>query len=126
LEPVPVQRAIDLDANVVYVLGQSSGPGEDVPARMAALQVLLRSFGISRYARLPDPTSLARLGQRVIVVPGAPVAGIDITDFSHTPRLIRDSVSRAHRFMDNLDHSRQTEVQEFIETRPAASAITQR
>jgi NTE family protein len=126
LEPVPVQRAIDLDASVVYVLGQSSGPGEDVPARMAALQVLLRSFGISRYARLPDPTSLARLGQRVIVVPGAPVTGIDITDFSQTPRLISDSVSGAHRFMDNLDHSHQTEVYEFVKTRPAAAAIAQR
>jgi NTE family protein len=103
LEPVPVQRAVDTDARVVYVLGQNFGPGEDVPARMAALHVLLRSFGISRYARLPDPTSLAHTGQRVLVVPGASAAGIDITDFSDTRRLISDSTSRAHRFLDNMD-----------------------
>ena len=105
LEPVPVQRAVDLDASVVYVLGQSSGPSEDVPPRMAALHVLLRSFGISRYTRLPDPASLARLGQRVVVVPGAHARGIDITDFTHTARLICESTSRAHRFMDSLDRS---------------------
>ena len=105
LEPVPVQRAVDTDASVVYVLSQNFGPGEDVPPRMAALHVLLRSFGVSRYARLPDPGSLARLGQRVVVVPGAPVMGIDITDFTHTRRLIGDSVTRAHRFLDNLDRS---------------------
>ena len=105
LEPVPVQRAVDTDASVVYVLSQNFGPGEDVPPRMAALHVLLRSFGVSRYARLPDPGSLARLGQRVVVVPGAPVIGIDITDFTHTRRLIIDSVTRAHRFLDNLDRT---------------------
>jgi NTE family protein len=105
LEPVPVQRALDTDARLIYVLSQNFGPGEDVPMRMAALHVLLRSFGISRYARLPDPTSLTRMGQRVIVVPGAPVAGIDITDFTHTRRLISDSTSCAHRFLDSLDRT---------------------
>ena len=106
LEPVPVQRAVETDASVIYVLGQSSGPGEDVPAQMAALHVLLRSFGISRYARLPDPTSLAHTGQRVVVVPGASAAGIDITDFSATRRLVSESTSRAHRFLDDMDRSR--------------------
>lgn len=111
LEPMPVQRAVDTDANVVYVLGQNSGPGEDVPPRMPALHVLLRSFGISRYARLPDPTSLAHVGQRVVVVPGAPTVGIDITDFAEARRLISDSASRAHRFFDSLDRpSQQSEV----------------
>jgi NTE family protein len=103
LDPVPVQRAVDTDARVVYVLGQNFGPGEDDPPRKAALHVLLRSFGVSRYARLPDPTTLARMGQRVVVVPGAPTAGIDITDFSQTRCLIMDSVTRAHRFLDSLD-----------------------
>jgi predicted acylesterase/phospholipase RssA len=105
LEPIPVQHAVDTDARVVYVLGQNIGQDEYVPPRMAALHVLLRSFGISRYARLPDPASLTRLGQRVVVVPGAPTVGIDITDFSHTRRLIEDSVSCAHRFLDDLDRS---------------------
>ena len=105
LEPVPVQRAVDTDADVVYVLGQNLGPGEDIPPRMAALHVLLRSFGISRYARLPDPTSLAHVGQRVVVIPGASANGIDITDFTHTDRLISESVERAHRFLDHLERS---------------------
>ena len=104
LEPVPVQRAVDTDASLIYLLGADLGPG-DCPPRMAALHVLLRSFGVSRYARLPDPTSLARAGQRVVVVPGASAAGIDITDFSHTRRLISDSVSRAHFFLDKEDRS---------------------
>ncbi len=29
LEPAPVQRAVDLDASTVYVLGEIVGPGED-------------------------------------------------------------------------------------------------
>jgi len=104
LEPVPIARAVDTDASVIYVLGQTFGPGDAAP-RMGALHVLLRSFGISRYAGLPDPASLAHVGQRVIVVPGAPVAGLDITDFSQSDRLIRDSTARAHRFLDGLDVS---------------------
>lgn len=103
LEPVPVQRAVDTDAKVVYLLGQVFGPGEDDPRSKGALDVLLRSFAVSRYSRLPDPTSLARVGQRVVVVPGARAVGIDITDFSHTRRLIKESVSRAHRFLDRLE-----------------------
>jgi NTE family protein len=109
LEPVPVQRAIDTDARVIYVLGETFGPGQDAPSRLAALHVLLRSFGVSRYGRLPDPTSLARVGQRVVVVPGAPAGGIDITDFSQSERLISDSVSRAHQFLDGLDRSSVTD-----------------
>jgi NTE family protein len=105
LEPVPVQRAVDTDASVIYVLGQNLGPGEEVPERMAALSVLLRSFGISRYARLPDPTSLARRGQQVVVVPGASAMGIDITDFSHTEKLISESRATAGRFLDALERS---------------------
>lgn len=103
LDPVPVQRAVDTDANVVYVLGQNLGPADDVPPRMAALSVLLRSFGISRYAGLPEPTRLARAGQRVIVVPGARSVGVDITDFGQTERLISESVTTAHRYLEDLD-----------------------
>lgn len=103
LEPIPVQRAVDTDARVIYLLGQTVGFGEDDPPQLAALHVLLRCFGISRYARLPDPASLARVGQRVIVVPGAPAGGIDITDFSHTDGLVKESTSCAHRFLDEIE-----------------------
>jgi NTE family protein len=99
LEPAPVQRAVDLDASTVYVLGEIVGPEDERPRRLTALDVLIRSFAISRYARLPDPTALARAGQRVITVPGADTTGIEITDFSHTSRIIDESRVRSRRFL---------------------------
>jgi NTE family protein len=99
LEPAPVQRAVDLDASTVYVLGEIVGPGDEPPARMTALDVLVRSFAVSRYARLPDPAGLARVGQRVIVVPGADTVGVAITDFRHTDRLLTESHERSTRFL---------------------------
>ena len=47
LEPVPVNRAVDLDATNVYVIGEPSGP-EPRNTRPNALEVLIRSFDISR------------------------------------------------------------------------------
>ena len=98
LEPAPVQRAVDLDATTVYVLGDS-GLDEQPSPRLTALEVLVRSFAVSRYARLPDPVSLARPGQRVIVVPGADAAGVDLTDFSHTRRLIAEAEIASRHFL---------------------------
>lgn len=90
LEPVPVQRAVELGATTIYVLGE--GDRSAPPAgRLTALQVLLHSFAISRYARLPDFTRLAHRGQQVIVLRGASTAGLDIRDFSHTGRLVAES-----------------------------------
>jgi NTE family protein len=106
LEPAPIQRAVDLDASTVFVLGEIVGPEDDHPGRLTALDVLIRSFAISRYARLPEPAALARAGQCVITVPGASTAGIDITDFGHTRRLIADSRTRSRQFLAReLDHA---------------------
>lgn len=99
LEPVPVQRAVDLDAETVYVLGGPYELGPPAP-RLSALGVLLRNFALSRYTRLPDPTVLARPGQRVVVVPGASAAGIDIRDLTHTDRLITSSRAAARWFLE--------------------------
>jgi NTE family protein len=99
LEPAPVQRAVDLDASDVYVLGEIVGPEEERPRRLTALDVLIRSFAISRYARLPEPSALARAGQRVITVPGADTTDIEITDFSQTDRIIDESRLRSRRFL---------------------------
>ncbi len=58
--------------------------------------MLVRSFAVSRYARLPDPAGLARAGQRVIVVPGADTVGVAITTTSGTTeRLLAESHERA-------------------------------
>ena len=102
LEPSPVQRAVDLDATMVYVLGEVVGPEDDPASELTALDVLVRSFAISRYARLPDPESLGRPGQRVIVIPGADTVGIPLVDFSHTRRLITESRARSRRFLATI------------------------
>ncbi len=100
LEPAPVQRAVDLDAATVYVLGEIVGPDEEPATRpLRALDVLVRSFAVSRYARLPDPVGLARAGQRVVVVPGADTVGVAITDFRHTRRLLAEGRDRSRRFL---------------------------
>jgi hypothetical protein len=99
LEPAPVQRPVDLDASTVYVLGEIVGPEDERPRRLTALDVLIRSFAISRFSRLPDPTALARAGQRVITVPGADTTDIEITDFSHTSRIIDESQVSSRRFL---------------------------
>ncbi|HET6873895.1 MAG TPA: patatin-like phospholipase family protein [Acidimicrobiales bacterium] len=98
LEPVPIGRAVDLDASTVYVLGEPAGP-ERRPGRPNALEVLIRSFDISRYARLPAPEAMARPGQRVIAVPGATTGHIPITNFGHTERLIADSYEISRSFL---------------------------
>jgi NTE family protein len=90
LEPVPVQRAVELDATTIYVLGEGDLAAPP-PGRLSALQVLLRSFAISRYTRLPEFTALAHPGQQVIVLRGASTAGLDIRDFSKTSQLIVES-----------------------------------
>jgi NTE family protein len=102
LEPAPIGRAVDLDAATVYVLGEIVGPEDEPARRLTALDVLIRSFAISRYARLPEPAALARPGQVVITVPGARTTGIDITDFSHTARLIEESRRRSGLFLRSL------------------------
>jgi NTE family protein len=99
LEPAPVQHAVDLDASTVYVLGEVVGPEDEQPRRLTALDVLIRSFAISRYARLPEPSALARAGQRVITVPGADTTDIEITDFSQTARIIEESRDRSRDFL---------------------------
>jgi NTE family protein len=99
LEPVPVMRAVDLDAARVYVIGEAADPHDPPVAGRTALEVLLRSFAISRYGRLPYPASLARPGQEVIEVPGASTAGISITDFSHTGWLIAESRATSRAFI---------------------------
>ena len=93
LEPVPVRRALDLDASTVYVFGDAEGM--DPPtAHMHALEVLVRSFAIARFSGLPDPASMARPGQRVVVLPQADTTGIDLRDFRYTARLIDESYQR--------------------------------
>ena len=100
LEPAPVRHAVDLDAAEIYLLGDAEGPEAESPGRLTALEVLLRSFAISRYSRLPDPEAVARPGQRVYCLPGAPRRGIEITNFDHTRRLIWQSRDYVRHWLD--------------------------
>ncbi len=88
--PVPVARAVELDVDVVYVLDVSGGE-RMVPSRLNALEVLVHSFSISRYANLPDHASLARPGQEVVVLPSPHMSGVDHTDFGHTDSWIEQT-----------------------------------
>lgn len=99
LEPCPAQRALELDATLVYVLGDLPTMDAGADDRLTALDVLIRSFSISRYARLPEPSSLARHGQRVVVVPGADTSRTPIHDFGHTTRLIDESKQISRDFL---------------------------
>lgn len=122
LEPYPVQRAVDLDAAVVYVLGEPPALDATGMRRMSALDVLIRSFEISRYAKLPEPGAVARAGQRVIVVPGADTAGIPITDFRHTSRLIQGSREISAKFLLSLRGSVADESPPLAASAPEAGA----
>jgi NTE family protein len=88
--PVPVARAAELDVDVIYVLDLSGGE-RLVPTRLNALDVLVHSFTISRYANLPDHASHARPGQEVVVLPSPQTSGTDLTDFANTDTWIEQT-----------------------------------
>lgn len=96
--PVPVAHAVGLDVDVVYVLDVSSAE-RLVPSRLNALEVLVHSFSISRYANLPDHASLARPGQQVVVLPSPHMSGVDLTDFGHTETWIEQTRAACSEFL---------------------------
>jgi NTE family protein len=98
LDPVPVGRALDLDARTIYVFGSGESVSPPVD-RLSALEVLIRSFAIARYARLPDLAALTRPGQEVVVLPSTDTSGIDMRDFTQTDRLIADSYTRTKQYL---------------------------
>jgi len=110
LEPLPVGRALDLGAATTYVLdvtaGTASSGVRDARRPRSALEVLVRSFEVSRVAHTPAPELLARPGQEVVVVPLADTTGLDLRDFSHTADLIAAGRATARRFLG--DHLRLT------------------
>lgn len=85
--PVPTARAASLDVDQVYVLDVAKGTAP-APQRLNAVEVLLRSFSISRYANQPDAAALARPGQEIILLPQPDTVGRDLRDFSNTAAYI--------------------------------------
>ncbi|MCW2598768.1 MAG: Patatin [Frankiales bacterium] len=85
--PVPIERALDLGARRVWVLDVSGGNLGRREERMSALDVLLRSFAISRM-HLDRPVTGMRPGQQVIRLRRPDVGRMDLRDFTQTPRLM--------------------------------------
>ena len=98
VQPVPVARAASLDVDEVYVLDVAIGTCP-APERLNALQVLLRSFSISRYANQPHPDTLARPGQEIVVLPSPCTTGRDMRDFSNTATYIEESRAATAAFL---------------------------
>ena len=108
LEPLPVSRALDQGMATTYVLDVTAGTAasgvRDARRPRSALEVLVRSFEVSRVVHTPAPETLQRPGQDVVVLPLADGAGLDLRDFSRTTSLIEESRVAAGRFLE--DHLR--------------------
>lgn len=85
--PVPVQRAIELGAERIWVFDVTGGSLGRRDERMTALDILLTSFAISRYRlashELPDPPT-----RPVIPMPRVELGKHELRDFSRTTELI--------------------------------------
>ena len=88
--PIPVAHAADLEVDVVYVLDVARGTAP-APEKLNAMDVLLRSFSISRYANVPHPSTLARPGREIVCLPSPDTFGRDLQDFSYTERYIDEA-----------------------------------
>jgi NTE family protein len=85
--PVPVQRAVDLGAERIWVFDVTGGSLGRRDERMTALDILLTSFAISRYRlaslELPDPAT-----RPIIPMPRVELGKHELRDFSRTTELI--------------------------------------
>ena len=95
--PVPVERALALNAERVWVLDVSAERATSLPERPSALDVLLAAFAASRRALLSDTTSLAQPGKQLVRVSIDSPPGLDVRDFSRTPELIMAGERAARR-----------------------------
>lgn len=96
---VPIERAIELGARTVWVLDVTSDDPLPADRRMNALDVLLRSFTISRSRR---PGSVVIEGVTVHHIRVPETAGLDPRDFSRNAELIDAGYNAVHTFLQNL------------------------
>ena len=98
--PVPVQRAIELGAERIWVFDVTGGSLGRRDERMTALDILLTSFAISRYRlaslELPDPP-----GRPVIPMPRVELGKHELRDFSRTVELIEMGRAAGTRMAQN-------------------------
>jgi len=96
--PVPVQRAVELDVQRIWVLDVTGGSLGRRDARMNALDVLLMSFAISRYrlAKLEFPEGSVR---PVIPMPRVELGHHELRDFSRTAEFIERGYEAGQRML---------------------------
>jgi NTE family protein len=98
--PVPVQRAIELGAERIWVFDVTGGSLGRRDERMTALDILLTSFAISRYRlashELPDPPM-----RPVIPMPRVELGKHELRDFSRTTELIEMGRQAGARMVQN-------------------------
>jgi NTE family protein len=98
--PVPVQRAIELGAERIWVFDVTGGSLGRRDERMTALDILLTSFAISRYRlashELPDPPM-----RPVIPMPRVELGKHELRDFSRTTELIEMGRQAGARMAQN-------------------------
>jgi NTE family protein len=98
--PVPVQRAVELGAERIWVFDVTGGSLGRRDERMTALDILLTSFAISRYRlaslELPDPP-----GRPVIPMPRVELGKHELRDFSRTTELIELGRQAGARMVQN-------------------------
>jgi NTE family protein len=96
--PVPVQRAMELDAGRIWVLDVTGGSLGRRDARMNALDILLMSFAISRYrlAKLEFPATSLR---PIIPLPRVEVGQHELRDFSRTAEFIERGYEAGQKMM---------------------------
>jgi predicted acylesterase/phospholipase RssA len=97
--PVPVQRAIELDAQRIWVIDVTGGSVGRRDERMNALDVLLTSFAISRY-RLASLEFAHQYGRVVIPMPRVELGHHELRDFSRTAEFIQLGYQAGRRMVD--------------------------
>jgi NTE family protein len=85
--PVPVQRAVELGAERIWVFDVTGGSLGRRDERMTALDVLLTSFAISRY-RLASHELPTTPSRPIIPMPRVELGKHELRDFSRTSELI--------------------------------------
>ena len=98
--PVPVQRAIELGAERIWVMDVTGGSLGRRDERMTALDILLTSFAISRY-RLANLEVPNRPGSPIIPMPRVELGKHELRDFSRTEELIKLGREAGARMVQN-------------------------
>jgi predicted acylesterase/phospholipase RssA len=83
---LPVHRARDLGATLIFAFDCRGGTKHQLPAHLSALGVLTTSIAVTREILTPSHDHL-----EVIRLPAPDTHGIGIFDFSHGGRLIDEA-----------------------------------